>query len=873
MPCNNTNTHCEGTWNCLDGADEIDCSRSSPLHCPPRHHICISITTKQPICLPIEKANDGKIDCLEAADEPKQCQAMEDAYTLENIDCQNYGSLPCIKCVRLCLDGPMCNQENSERFYLTIFSSTVYDSVCDENEMIYPDLKRLGDTTLSVSSLAQYEQRCHRGIPVRVWIDRAKNRTITTCLCPPSFYGANCQYQNERVSVSLKFQVNPDSLRTVFAIVVSLIDDSNERTVHSYEQFSSLYIRDCGRKFKIYLLYSTRPKNPMKRYSVQIDIYEKVSLTYRASFLQPVKFPFLPVQRLAIHRTIPHANKDIPKCGDDLCVHGQCKRYIGDPDDATFCQCHEGWSGKYCHIPHTCNCASTSMCAGKAAGNRSICICPLDRFGARCSLRQTICQSNPNGTCYNGGTCISADEYTPSDRKVFCICPRDFTGRKCETPNAKIIVSFQRDIPSFRSMIVHFVISSRFDIPYIGRISQTLSIYQRIVTLYRIEQFHFALLQLSNGELYMINNPDLYNQSPVIEVAIHSSDRCKYIDEVLNETIVNFHLIRRIKYYHVPCQSPSLPCFYDDSYFCMCNYFGHQRQADCHEVNLAKKLDCFGSNYCENDAQCLQDKEFCPTRSECVCPSCFYGTRCQFSSSLFGLSLDAILGYHIQPYVSLSQQPPIVKFSMALTMIITIIGLSNGILLLFTFKNKEPQDVGCDLYLLASSVVILFTMTMFALKFWILVAAQMTYDLNRILLNSQCIMLNFLLRAGLNLDQWLNACIAAERAIITVQGIHFNKERSKKIARYMIVSLLVLMISTTLHDPIGRKLIYDGSDYEEKRIWCVVTSVRRDHFFLVTVTSRSRSRFLITVSHGRGHGRGHGVFSTVKFDIATSILE
>jgi hypothetical protein len=28
---------------------------------------------------------------------------------------------------------------------------------------------------------------------------------------------------------------------------------------------------------------------------------------------------------------------------------------------------------------------------------------------------------------------------------------------------------------------------------------------------------------------------------------------------------------------------------------------------------------------------------------------------------------------------------------------------------------------------------------------------------------------------------------------------------------------------TTIHDPIYRKLIYDGNDYEEKRIWCVVT--------------------------------------------------
>ncbi|CAF5043923.1 unnamed protein product, partial [Rotaria sp. Silwood1] len=45
----------------------------------------------------------------------------------------------------------------------------------------------------------------------------------------------------------------------------------------------------------------------------------------------------------------------------------------------------------------------------------------------------------------------------------------------------------------------------------------------------------------------------------------------------------------------------------------------------------------------------------------CLCPRCFYGTRCQFSSSGFGLSLDGILGYRILPHTNIIQQPPIVQ--------------------------------------------------------------------------------------------------------------------------------------------------------------------------------------------------------------------
>jgi hypothetical protein len=247
----------------------------------------------------------------------------------------------------------------------------------------------------------------------------------------------------------------------------------------------------------------------------------------------------------------------------------------------------------------------------------------------------------------------------------------------------------------------------------IGSTFQTISIYQKVVTLYWGKYFNLVLMQLFNKDLYMFVNPYEYNQSAILEVAINASDRCKHISEVLNETIVNLHLIRRIKYYHVPCQSPSLPCFYDDDYFCMCNNFGHHRVADCHEFNPRKSHDCFGNNYCENDAQCLQDKQFCPLASVCLCTDCFYGTRCQFSSNLFGLSLDAILGYHIQPHISPNQQPSIVQFSLALTILMTLAGLLNGILSLLTFKNKASQDVGCDLYLFGSSITILFTMIMF----------------------------------------------------------------------------------------------------------------------------------------------------------------
>ncbi|CAF1279668.1 unnamed protein product, partial [Adineta ricciae] len=69
-PCNNSYTRCDGFWNCLNGADEVDCNVSALLNCPSHHHICVSPQTNRFMCLPLKKAHDGHVDCLGGTDEP-----------------------------------------------------------------------------------------------------------------------------------------------------------------------------------------------------------------------------------------------------------------------------------------------------------------------------------------------------------------------------------------------------------------------------------------------------------------------------------------------------------------------------------------------------------------------------------------------------------------------------------------------------------------------------------------------------------------------------------------------------------------------------------------------------------------------------------
>ncbi|CAF0729225.1 unnamed protein product [Adineta steineri] len=208
----------------------------------------------------------------------------------------------------------------------------------------------------------------------------------------------------------------------------------------------------------------------------------------------------------------------------------------------------------------------------------------------------------------------------------------------------------------------------------------------------------------------------------------------------------------------------------------------------------------------------------------CVCPQCYYGGQCQFKSTAFRLSLDAVLGYHILPHIKMIQQPTIIKFSLALTIIMTIAGFIDGILSVMTFKDQELRSRGCGVYLLGSAITTLFTMSMFALKFSILIITQMSYTTNRSFLNFQCISIDFLLRISLYMDQWLNACVAIDRAITAVKGTSFNKNTSKRLARYVILALILFVISTTIHDPFHRNLSNDNSDDDgENRIWCIAS--------------------------------------------------
>ena len=183
-----------------------------------------------------------------------------------------------------------------------------------------------------------------------------------------------------------------------------------------------------------------------------------------------------------------------------------------------------------------------------------------------------------------------------------------------------------------------------------------------------------------------------------------------------------------------------------------------------------------------------------------------------------GLSLDIILGYHIQVKTPLSRQPFILFISLTITALFFIVGLIDALLSIWTFRVPMIQKTGCGLYLMATSITSLLAIAAFTMKMIFMIVSQMGALAQRSFLLGHCITMDFAVRVLLNVGDWLRACVCVERALTIGQGIGFNPARSKQISKVVTGLVYLVVMISTLHEPLHRQLV---DDPDEGRTWCV----------------------------------------------------
>jgi hypothetical protein len=547
-----------------------------------------------------------------------------------------------------------------------------------------------------------------------------------------------------------------------FRLIAVLLNERNESI--DREEFVIHHLVS-NYKHIFYLVYSN-PDEEHQFYSVRFDIFDISlnSVRFLSTRTVPIPFGFLPVNRIALRMNLPNVLLD--------------------------------------------NSANSSY-------STETVVCPLGKYGRQCKFQFDPCTGM--NRCENGGTCYPFDMRMPEFLFV-CLCPSLYFGSRCELSSARVWLQVSQSVqkqfaPSTTTNEIPLLVVYLTDI-YDGLpklIIQEHFIFTNVrydssidIIFYRrpiLSDFIFVKLFFNahQSDYYLVG----LNKRPISfeRTSVLASHQCPHVDtlqfwSLYNRTGDKLNYINRIKLYHRACYMIGLKCFYDKFYMCICD---NEARVECflfeHTAgNCSSTLAyCLNGGVCQRSSLSSSNPSFA-----CACPTCFYGDLCQFTTTHYSVSLDALeLNWSIFTIVC----------------VIAFIGAGVNFLSIFTFIRKPVRIVGCGLYLIVLSIVGQIGLLLFFFKLTYLYGNWINHQII-------CIGLEFALAVLLSMYDWLTACVAVERTISVIKGARFNRQASICAAKYVILALLVFNTITNIHEPFYRRLIKDPRRTEQ--LWCVL---------------------------------------------------
>ncbi len=186
--------------------------------------------------------------------------------------------------------------------------------------------------------------------------------------------------------------------------------------------------------------------------------------------------------------------------------------------------------------------------------------------------------------------------------------------------------------------------------------------------------------------------------------------------------------------------------------------------------------------------------------STSLCSPCFYGSICQFTTSYYSISTEALPDTFIQS-----------KRTIASVLFILLISTICNVLSIAVFCQAKPRQMGNGIY-----------------RLWITIIGQLgTMVLSARLLRIfgrqgsgiiDCFGLEYLISVLPAIYYSLTACVAIERVAVAYQHLSFNLDRSRHVARIVVPSLILYHFLVVLYEPFHRRLLVDTQSSD--RLWC-----------------------------------------------------
>jgi hypothetical protein len=300
---------------------------------------------------------------------------------------------------------------------------------------------------------------CNRGVAVKYYT------SDTVCFCPPSFYGSQCEFYSDRITVATHLDLTnyrPTSHQTtVIKVLTTLLIENRTIDYYEFHVNPQTEIKDNYIKQGIYFLYprlqqflemKTTNRGGMQLYSVRFEAFNlhlNETVEPIGVWHYPIYFDFLPAFRLS---KILRFNPLVTSLSDGPCLNnycgknGVCQEVINSNRLSYFCSCNSGYYGIRCtYKDKECShyCSPKSICKPKYSGiltgnQQPLCLCSASTFGTTCYLKNNNCRNNP---CLHGGSCVVTYELADTDEYT-CLCTDSFTGDYCQFPKGTVDITF-----------------------------------------------------------------------------------------------------------------------------------------------------------------------------------------------------------------------------------------------------------------------------------------------------------------------------------------------------------------------------------------------------------------------------------------------